>query len=94
MDAKSSAGNYTELGWQADDRSGLRQQRRTSSTDGFGATPETTRGTRVLPYLSPRIHPSVRLSKPNGAGYFLSVKQWMPHDNCRDWRRKAGVRHL
>jgi hypothetical protein len=36
MDAKSSAGNYTELGWQADDRSGLRQQRRTSSTDGFG----------------------------------------------------------
>jgi len=40
-----------------------------------GATPETTRGTRVLPYLSPRIHPSVRLFNLNAASYFLSVKQ-------------------
>jgi hypothetical protein len=31
-----------------------------------------------------------RLPKPNAAGYFLSVKQWMPHDNCHGWRRKAG----
>jgi hypothetical protein len=24
-----------------------------------------------------------RLFNPNGAGYFVSVKQWMLHDNCR-----------
>jgi hypothetical protein len=40
--------------------------------------------------FSPRLRPSVRLFNPNGAGYFLSVKQWILHNDCRDLRRKAG----
>jgi len=31
-----------------------------------------------------------RLPKPNAAGYFVSGKQWIPHDNCHELRRKAG----
>jgi len=31
-----------------------------------------------------------RLPKTNAAAYSLSEKQWMPHDNCRDLRRKAA----
>jgi hypothetical protein len=67
-------------GWQtAADFSGFLPKAATKFKDGM----------RVLPHFL-HVFFVPRISNPNGAGYFVSVIQWMTHDNYRGWRRKAG----